>query len=118
MKLINLTRYPLNLYDVNGHVVRIEPSGQTLDFTEVADTRVEDFDGVGHITVAKVTQKVEGRVPDKQNGIGYIVPMRTLLAMQDEGYDVSDFYAPNMLVRDSQGTIIASRRLMQVINRD
>jgi hypothetical protein len=37
---------------------------------------------------------------------------------QEEGYDVSDFYAPNMLVRDGSGKIAGARRLMQVPNRD
>ena len=44
----------------------------------------------------------------------YIVPMRVLLAMHEQGYDTSDFYAPNMLVKDNTGKVIGSRRLMQL----
>lgn len=118
MKLINLTRYQIALYDASGQIVSIDPSGKTLDYREVADTSIQVFDGIGPVTVATVRQNIDGKVPPKHDGIGYIVPMRTLIALQEGGWDVSDFYSPNMLVRDAHGAIVAARRLMQVPNRD
>jgi hypothetical protein len=120
-RLINLMRYDLNLYGrlpdgTDGVIASIPPSGETLVVSEEAHTRYEEFSNVDvDVTVATV-ESILGPVPSPAEGIAYVVPMRTLLAMREKGYDVSDVYAPNMLVMTEGRQIAGCRRLMQIPN--
>lgn len=112
-RLVNLMRYDLNVYDTNGLHTTLAPSGEVIGVRENTIMTVSDFVNVGHIPVAMIESELD-RIPDSVEGIAYVVPMRVLLAMHERGYDTTDIYAPNMLVKDDAGRIIGCRRLMQV----
>ena len=112
-RLVNLMRYDLNLYDDNGSVTTLPPSGQTISVNEQIDMRVLDFENLGHVKVATISSHLD-RVPQPVDDVAYLVPMRALLALHERGFDTSDMYAPNMLVKDSTGRVIGCRRLMQM----
>lgn len=112
-RLVNLMRYDLNVFDTNGLHTTLPPSGEVIGVRENTIMTVTDFVNVGHIPVATIESELD-RIPDAVDGIAYVVPMRVLLAMHERGYDTTDIYAPNMLVKDDAGRIIGCRRLMQV----
>ena len=111
--LVNYMRYDLALYDGDTVAVTLPPSGEVVTVNEGTEMRTVDFDNIGHVTVATVTS-VPDRVPNKMEGVSYLVSMRSLLALHESGYDCSDLYAPSMLVKDQAGRIIGCRRLMQM----
>lgn len=112
-RLVNLMRYDLNVYDTNGLMTSLPPSGEVVGVNEVTRMSVADFDNVGHLPVALIESQLD-RIPDPVDGVAYVVPMRVLIAMNEGGYDISDIYSPNMLVKDDSGRIIGCRRLMQI----
>lgn len=112
-RLVNLMRYDLNMYDENDHVVTLPPSGQVINVNEHTDMSVVDFENLGHVPVARITSKVD-MLPEQYEDLAYLIPMRALIALHEAGYDTSDMYAPNMLVKDRTGKVIGCRRLMQL----
>lgn len=112
-RLVNLMRYDLNVYDTNGLMTSLPPSGEVVGVNEVTRMSVADFDNVGYLPVALIESQLD-RIPDPVDGVAYVVPMRVLIAMNERGYDTSDIYSPNMLVKDDSGRIIGCRRLMQI----
>lgn len=115
-KLINLMRYDFTLYDGDDEAFTLPPSGQVVNVNEHTAMRMVDFSNIGHVAVATVDSDLD-RIPQPMDGVAYLVPMRALLAMHEKGYDVSDIYAPNMLVKDASGRIVGCRRLMQMPTR-
>jgi hypothetical protein len=112
-RAINLMRYQLVIVDDNGQESVLPPSGQTINVNEYNEMTVTDFDNLGHVPVATIVSKVD-QVPSPMDDIAYIIPMRALLALHEQGYDTSDMYAPNMLVKDNTGRVTGCRRLMQL----
>ena len=112
-RLVNLRRYDLNVYDTNGLMTTLPPSGEVVGVNEVTQMSVADFDNVGHLPVASIESRLD-RVPEPVDGVAYVVPMRVLIAMHERGFDTADIYSPNMLVKDASGRIIGCRRLMQI----
>lgn len=112
-RLVNLMRYDLNLYDENDQVVSLPPSGQVINVNEHTKMSTVDFDNVGHVPVATITSTIDF-IPEPDERLAYLIPMRALIALHEAGYDTSDMYAPNMLVKDRTGKVIGCRRLMQL----
>ena len=116
-RALNCMRYTLNIYDDNDTVIcTLPPSGQVVNVNEKAAMRTVDFGNIGHVPVATIDSDLD-RVPHPVEGMSYIVSMRALIAMHEKGYDVSDIYAPSLLVKDSSGRIVGCRRLMQMPTR-
>jgi hypothetical protein len=109
-------RYDLNLYGDDDRVVTLPPSGQTINVNEQTDMTVVDFENIGHVKVATIVSSLD-RIPQTVEEVAYLVPMRALLAMHEQGFDTSDVYAPNLLVKDETGRVIGCRRLMQMPKR-
>jgi len=112
-RAVNMMRYPFVLHDENGEVFSLPPSGQLIGVNEDVENSVVEFENIGRVPVSTVRSTVSA-LPSMIDDVVYIVPMRVLLAMHEQGYDTSDFYAPNMLVKDNTGRVIGSRRLMQL----
>jgi len=114
---INLMRYDFALYNEHGLTVALPPSGQVINVNEKTTMSMVQFGNIeGPVQVATVDSQID-RVPSVLDDVAYIVPMRALLALHEQGFDTSDIYAPNMLVKDNNGKIIGCRRLMQLPGR-
>lgn len=112
-RLLNLMRYDLNLYDANDRVVTLPPCGQVINVNEKTTMSVVDFENIGHVPVALIESTLD-MIPQPDEDFAYLIPMRALIALHEAGYDTSDMYAPNMLVKDSTGKVVGCRRLMQM----
>lgn len=113
MILVNLLKHDVKIETPAG-MLTIPASGRTATVIEQPSTRhTIDVEGVGPLPVTAVETSVAG-IPDKQEDIAYLVTYKTLHALHALGYDTSDVYAPDLLIRDTNGRVIACRQLMQL----
>lgn len=113
MILVNLMRHDVRIDTPDGALV-VPASGNLATVIEQpSDHRKIDVDGVGVIPVTTLETNIVG-MPDRMEGIGYIVTYKTLHALHALGFDTADVYAPDLLVKDTQGKVIGCRQLMQL----
>ena len=112
-RLVNLLPYDLQIIHENGSFTTVHQSGNPVRISEQVQTRTMDFVNAGHVPIAEIKSGLS-RIPDEREGIAYVVSLRALQLMREEGFDISDIYAPNSIIRDSRGKVIGAQRLMQL----
>lgn len=123
MELINLTPHPLTIRDADDNVDReIPKSGREARLREdpAPDGQVDGIPAyhVGYGEVAVVEDRGEDgpkvtKLPDPAEGVIYIVPLLTALALKDSGR--TDVVYPYEQTRDDNGTITGCRALARVV---
>lgn len=113
MKIINLTPHAINLYDVNGNITTIEPSGSVAR----VDSTNGELIGLAGIPCATyeapVWGDIEGLPPPTDDTI-YIVSSLVASRIMDR----DDVFSPGTgpkdeAIRDEKGRIIGVTRLIQ-----
>lgn len=104
MTFINLTPHTLNLFNAQGEVLTLPPSGNVA---RVAETRTPagEIDGIPVDTVG--FGEVTG-LPDPQEGVTFIVSALVAGAVP---FVRTDVVSPGAPVRDEQGNIIGAKGL-------
>ncbi len=107
VKLINLTPHAITVFGEGDEILaEIEASGEVLRLGE----RVLSTWEVNGIKVVDKELKAEGvKLPPKQKGVMYIVPLAVAQVARR-----SDFLVPDDLVRDYDGRVIGCRRFMRL----
>ena len=102
MKLINLTPHDITVEKKDGARVTYPASGQVAR-VEVEDIIIGSIDG---IPVSKGKVKEVTGIPERQDGVMYIVSLYVL-----QNSDREDLISPdtNSAIRDDKGKIIAVR---------
>lgn len=117
MILVNMLRHDLEVHSPGGPYA-IPASGRIASvLTTNGQDEALDVEGVGAIPVSTILNTIVG-IPGKHDGVGYIVTYKTLNTMHSLGYDVSDIYAPDLLITDDRGKVTGCRRLMQMKSQD
>lgn len=114
MNLINLTKYPLLLYDTEGALVEIPPDARHIGVAALSEHRTIE-NGSGHffsLTVRRV-REVKG-MPEPEAGTLYIVPVEVAMALQENREDVA-FPAEEAQVRDAEGRLRRVTHLRRVL---
>jgi hypothetical protein len=96
IKITNLTPHVLNVRNMNGEMIAIQPSGQVA---RVATTKIilTPIDGIG--VASSTFGKVEG-LPPSEEGVVYIASRLVLEAVKNERADV---FCPGDLIRNEAG---------------
>lgn len=107
-RLINTTFRDLRFIESGVPDIVIPKSGLITNVTR--DVRsVYDVRGV---PVAEGVLSVDG-IPDKQEGVGYIVTWKTLMVLKSLGYDCSDLYCPDAVIRGDDSKPIGAAALFK-----
>ena len=115
MKLVNLTKRPLLLYDTQGELVEIAPDARHIGVVAVGEHRVVE-DEAGHtfsLNERRVTE-VKG-MPDPEEGALYIVLAEVAMVLQGHRPDVA-FPAEEAEVRDAGGRLRRVTHLRRVLS--
>lgn len=111
--IINMTPHDVTIVDANGARVRVFPrSGLTIRCQSKTEV-IGDLDGIpmtrtayGTLTVVNAADGLELEMPEREEGIFYIV---SSLAAQAARRD--DFLVPSESVRDGAGRIVGCKSL-------
>lgn len=116
MKLVNLTKRPLVLYDTQGACVEVPPDPRHIGIAALGEHRsVEDGDGhtfsvnVRHVRAIK-------KMPEPEDDTLYIVPAEVAMVLQEQREDVV-FPAEETQVRSAEGRLQRVTHLRRVIVR-
>lgn len=112
MRFINLMRQEVRIIPFDGKPDIIIPSSGYVASTEATRQTTVFDDQHGDIPVSLVTDQGVSGMPDKQEGVSYIVSWKVLQTFRAQGVDVSDIYCPDASVRDGK-SIIGSRALIR-----
>ena len=106
---INLTRSTLKIIADDGNELILPTSGAYAHVRKVVRSvyRVDD------VPVTDVSYEVDG-IPDQGAGL-YVVSWKTLMTLKALGYDISDMYAPDTFIRDSDSKIVGARSLSRIV---
>lgn len=104
-KLVNLTPHPIRI-PLGGGVLVFEESGQCARIS----TEIVEGPPIMGVPTALVRHGEITGLPDKEEGVGYIVSQMIAL---ESGRD--DLYFPTELVRDKAGRVTAAAKLARVI---
>jgi hypothetical protein len=112
MQLINLTPHSISLYSPAG-VENIPPSGQ-LARVKSTSTPLRE---INTLPVVRTTFTTPEGLPAPQHGVGYIVSMMIITALQAMGIERTDVFAPatgpnDGAVRNAQGHVVGVTRLI------
>ncbi len=116
MKLVNLTKRPLMLYDTHGDLVELAPDARHLGVVAVGEHRAVE-DGAGRtfsLNERRVTE-IKG-MPEAEDGTLYIVPVEVAMALQERRADVA-FPAEEAEVPDAGGRLRRVTHLRRVLSR-
>lgn len=97
MKLVNCTPHKVDIMLGDG-TIRSYPASGTIARCEQRDEVVALFDG---IWVTRVTFKDVVGLPDKQDGVGYIVSRIVAAACPER----DDLFYPGPTIKDEQGDV-------------
>ncbi len=113
MRFLNLLRQDVRIVPDTGDEIIIPSSGLVYVSEQVSlGTMVDDLHGP--IPTSVVSANVVN-APDPLPDVAYIVNWKVLQAMRAQGYDVSDVYCPDTMLREG-GRITGSRRLIRYVS--
>lgn len=116
MKLVNLTKRPIMLYDTSGTLVEVAPDARHLGVVAVGEHRaVEDGDGHAFSLNERRVTEVKG-MPEPEDGTLYIVPVEVAMVLQAHRPDVA-FPAEEAEVPDAEGRPRRVTHLRRVLAR-
>lgn len=108
MKFINLTPHEINIYSGEELIKTVPASGKVA--------RREQWEGIfitiDGITITKQFFGAVQGVPDREEGVAYIVSRIVADALTFR----EDLYIPGPMVRDDNGKVIGCQGLSQTIN--
>ncbi len=107
VEIVNLTPHEITVYDAAGEsVLQVIPSSGVA---RAAQTR-EPLDSINGIPVSKTGYGAVEGLPDRRDGVVYIVSVLTAQAAPDR----TDLYIVDELVRDDTGRILGCKALAQI----
>ena len=107
VEIVNLTPHEITVYDAAGEsVLQVIPSSGVA---RAAQTR-EPLDSINGIPVSKTGYGAVEGLPDRRDGVVYIVSVLTAQAAPDR----TDLYIVDELVRDDTGQILGCKALAQI----
>lgn len=115
MKLVNLTKHVIMLYDTAGNLVEVAPDARYLGVVAVGEHLAVE-DGAGHtfsLNERRVTE-VKG-MPEPESDLLYVVPIEVAMALQEHRTDVA-FPAEEAEVRDAKGRLRRVTHLRRVLS--
>ncbi len=116
MKLVNLTKHPVLLYDTSGDLVEVAPDARHLGVVAVGEHRaVEDEAGRAFSLNERRVTEIKG-MPEAEDGTLYIVPIEVAMALQEHRADIA-FPAEEAEVRDAEGRLRRVTHLRRVLSR-
>lgn len=116
MKLVNLTKQTLRLYDTGGALVETPPDARHLGVVAVGEHRTVR-DEAGHtfsLNVRTVTE-IKG-MPPPEDGTVYVVPVEVAMALQGLRDDVV-FPAEEAVVKGPDGGAHRVTHLRRIVSR-
>ncbi len=115
MKLVNLTKQPLMLYDTEGALVEVPADARHVGLAAVGEhSTVEDAKGHRFSLNVQYVREVKG-VPEPEEGIVYVVPVEVAMALG--GREDVAFPAEEAEVRDAEGQLRRVTHLRRIISR-
>jgi hypothetical protein len=116
MKLINLTKHTVMLYDTRGEAVEIMPDARHLGVVAIGEHRsVTDESGHSFSVNVRYIKEVKG-LPEPEPDTMYIVPTEVAMALQERRDDLV-FAAEDAQVRNNEGGLQRVTHLRRVISR-
>lgn len=116
MKLVNLTKEVLHLYDAGGALVALPPDPRHLGVVAVGEHRaVEDEAGHRFSLNVRHVKEIKG-MPEPSGEAVYIVPVEVAMALQDSREDVV-FAAEEAEVRNTEGRLQRITHLRRIVSR-
>ncbi len=116
MKLVNLTKHPVMLYDISGDLVEVAPDARHLGVVAVGEHRTVE-DEAGHSFSLNERRITEIKLmPEPADGTLYIVPVEVAMALQEHRADIA-FPAEEAEVRDPDGRLRRVTHLRRVLSR-
>lgn len=114
MRLVNLTKRPLTLYDTEGALVEIPPDPRHIGVASLGEHYTVE-NGAGHAFSLNVRRVSEiKKMPEPEEGTVYVVPVEVAMVLQEEREDVA-FPAEAAQVRDGDGTLQRVTHLRRVL---
>lgn len=115
MKLINLTKRPLMLYDTRGKLVEVPPDPRHIGVVALGEHQtIEDSEHTFSLNVRHV-KDIKG-MPAPEEGTLYVVPVEIAMVLQEVRKDVA-FPAEEAQVRDSEGRLQRVTHLRRIVSR-
>lgn len=116
MKLVNLTKQPLRLYDAEGELVEIPPDPRHVGVVALGEHR-RVKDEAGHVFSVNVRRVQDIKLmPEPEEDTLYIVPVEVAMVLQERREDIV-FPAEESHVRGEEGTLHRVTHLRRVISR-
>lgn len=114
MKLVNLTKHRLMLYDTHGELVEVPPDPRHIGMAALGEHRtVEDGDGHTFSLNVRRVQEIK-KMPEPEDGTLYIVPVEVAMALQAHREDIA-FPAEDAQVRDAEGRLQRVTHLRRIV---
>lgn len=115
-RLVNLTKHPLTLYDVQGRPVTLPPDPRHVGPVGIGEHRTAE-DEAGHVySVNELQVRAVKGMPEPEAGTVFIVPVEVAMALQERRDDVV-FAAENARVRDADGRMQHVSHLRRMLSR-
>ncbi len=116
MKLINLTKRTLTLYDTDGTLVEVPPDARHLGMVALGEHRTarDEAGRTFSLNVQTVTE-IKG-MPEPEDDVLYIVPVELAMVVQQHRDDVA-FPAEEAQVRDANGQPRRVTHLRRIVSR-
>lgn len=115
MKLVNLTKRPLRLYDTRGELVEIPPDPRHVGVVALGEHQtVENGTHTFSLNVRHV-KDLKG-MPAPEEDTLYIVPVEVAMALQEVRKDIA-FPAEEAKVRDGTGRLQRVTHLRRIVSR-
>lgn len=115
MKLVNLTKRSLTLYDTQGELVEVPPDPRHIGVKALGEHQTIE-DESGHIFSLNVRRVQEiKKMPEPEEGTLYVVPAEVAMALQAHREDVA-FPAGEAQVRDGEGQLQRITHLRRVLS--
>lgn len=116
MRLVNLTKHPLSLYDTEGELVEILPDPRHIGVVALGEhRRVEDEEGRAFSLSVRRVKDVK-LMPEPEDGTLYIVPVEVAMVLQVVREDVV-FPAEEARVRTREGQLQRVTHLRRVVSQ-
>lgn len=114
MKLVNLTKRPLTLYDTEGELVEVPPDPRHIGIAALGEHQtVEDEDGHAFSLNVRHVNDIK-KMPEPQDDTLYIVPPEVAMVLQTRRADVA-FPAEDTQLRDGEGRLRRITHLRRIV---
>lgn len=116
MKLVNLTKRPLTLYDTQGERVDVPPDPRYIGIAAMGEHHtIEDETGHSFSLNVRYVREIKG-LPNPEENTLYIVPVEVAMALQGQRDDVV-FPAVEAQVRGRSGRFQRITHLRRIVSR-